>query len=650
MKAPQDSSDGAVVKVSVVIPVYNPGADIGRCIASLLGQTMPSQELEVLFVDDGSTDGTADRLRELATRHAHLQVVTMPNSGWPGKPRNVGLDRARGEYVMFVDQDDALEPESLARQYALGAANGADVVLGKVISNFRGVNHDLYRQDRPACTVFDTGLMNSLTPHKMLRTAFLREQGIRYAEGPRRLEDQLFMTKAYFTARTATVVGSYICYRYQRREDGRNAGSTRIDPEGYFANLREVLDIVDAHTEPGPVRDRFYRRFLRTEMLGRLGGRKLRAPRQAYYEELLVVVRRLMEERFPTSVDAGLGAILRVRAALVRNAPLAEIQAYGRAVDRVRLDVRLVEVQSTAKAGLRLVVEAWLVQGDAPLALEPVPGGGWRLPASLGAGRPAAERVLEPLERITGDVVVTHRTRRDEWFLAGPLRPEVRELDGHGRLTWVGTARLDPSRAAGGRPLRKGLHDLSVRVSAFGLSRNKRLPAADGTVPPVLVEPRGRVDVPYATDAGNFSLRAAAPTAALRTALAAAEVEVRPEGIRLNTGVRWAQRPAAGSLTLTPDGGGTSLTWSAAAVGRGRTWSARPAPVTARPAPGSYRLRLSFEHGSARRRRPVAVDLETAALIGADITRRWRLAALQAAGVQVLRRTQRRLARALHRP
>ncbi|MBA3528324.1 MAG: glycosyltransferase family 2 protein, partial [Propionibacteriaceae bacterium] len=122
-----------LVKVSVIVPVFNPGVYLDPCVRSLLAQSLPPEELELIFVDDGSTDDSPQRLRELAASHSHVRVVTIPNSGWPGKPRNVGTDAARGEYVMFVDQDDALEPESLERMYTLGAANEADAVLGKVI-------------------------------------------------------------------------------------------------------------------------------------------------------------------------------------------------------------------------------------------------------------------------------------------------------------------------------------------------------------------------------------------------------------------------------------------------------------------------------------------------------------------------------------
>ena len=86
-----------MTKVSVIVPVYNPGSDIDDCIESLLGQTLPEDELELIFVDDGSTDGTPARLDELAQRHRHVQVQHIPNSGWPGKPRNVGIDPARAD-------------------------------------------------------------------------------------------------------------------------------------------------------------------------------------------------------------------------------------------------------------------------------------------------------------------------------------------------------------------------------------------------------------------------------------------------------------------------------------------------------------------------------------------------------------------------
>ena len=153
-------------KVSVVVPLYNAGPYAQPCLDSLLGQTLPPGELEILLVDDGSTDDTLARARAVAAEHDHVRVVPIPNSGWPGKPRNVGTDEARGQYVMYVDQDDRVEADALERMHAVGAAIGADVVLGKVMSDFRGVNQEVYREERPSCTVHDAPLIESLTPRE----------------------------------------------------------------------------------------------------------------------------------------------------------------------------------------------------------------------------------------------------------------------------------------------------------------------------------------------------------------------------------------------------------------------------------------------------------------------------------------------------
>jgi glycosyltransferase involved in cell wall biosynthesis len=135
------------VKCSVVVPVYNPGPSLARCVDSLLGQTMRADHYEVIFVDDGSTDGTGARLDALAEAHAdQVRVLHIPASGWPGRPRNVGVDAARGEFVHFVDNDDALASYALEAMYDVAADTGADIVLGRPASDFRLVNYMVYRK------------------------------------------------------------------------------------------------------------------------------------------------------------------------------------------------------------------------------------------------------------------------------------------------------------------------------------------------------------------------------------------------------------------------------------------------------------------------------------------------------------------------
>lgn len=100
-------------KVSVIIPAYNAATWVGRAVDSVLSQTWT--DLEILVVDDGSTDDTRN---VLAGFSPPVQVLTQANAG-PAAARNLGLARATGEYVAFLDADDYWRPEKLARQVAL---------------------------------------------------------------------------------------------------------------------------------------------------------------------------------------------------------------------------------------------------------------------------------------------------------------------------------------------------------------------------------------------------------------------------------------------------------------------------------------------------------------------------------------------------
>ena len=171
------------VKVSVVIPVYNPGTYIEDCVASLRRQSLPPDEFEAIFVDDGSTDDTPARLDALAAEVANITVIHQEASGWSGKPRNVGIAASQGEFVMFVDNDDYLGDEALERMYDYAVANGADVVVGKMAGKGRGVPVELFRRNHPRATVDNAPLIDSLTPHKMFRRAFLDRIGLRFPEG-----------------------------------------------------------------------------------------------------------------------------------------------------------------------------------------------------------------------------------------------------------------------------------------------------------------------------------------------------------------------------------------------------------------------------------------------------------------------------------
>ena len=113
--------------VSVLIPVYNAGDHLGRCLGSLAAQTF--RAFEAIALDDGSKDDSLALLRAFASDHPFLRVETQSNAGAP-TTRNRLMKMARGTFVMFLDDDDTFEPDCIERFVAEAERTGADIVCG----------------------------------------------------------------------------------------------------------------------------------------------------------------------------------------------------------------------------------------------------------------------------------------------------------------------------------------------------------------------------------------------------------------------------------------------------------------------------------------------------------------------------------------
>ncbi|QAY60622.1 glycosyltransferase [Microbacterium protaetiae] len=312
------------IRVSVVVPVYNPGGYVEPLLNSLDRQTLPVDEFEAIFVDDGSTDGTADVLDEWASTRPHVRVIHQENHGWPGQPRNVGIDRARGTYVQFVDQDDWLGDEALERLTAYGDANGSDVVVGKMKGIRRSVPTTIFTRSYPRAEIGVAPVQDSQTPHKMFRRSFLDAIGLRFPEGKRRLEDHLFVTTAYLRADVISVYSDYDCYFHISRDDGGNAGFRSYSPTDYYRNLEDVLDVIDEYLPSGPKKDKFLERWIRTELVGRLRHRSIRQLPRERRSAFFTEISRILRDRIPDSAIRAAHMPLRLPAAIARVATMDE--------------------------------------------------------------------------------------------------------------------------------------------------------------------------------------------------------------------------------------------------------------------------------------------------------------------------------------
>ena len=181
-------------KVSVIIPVYNVEKYLGECLDSVLGQTL--KDIEVLCVNDGSTDGSGGILKCYAKKDSRLKCLEISNSG-AAAARNVGLDSAKGEYAIFLDSDDWFRRAMLAKMFATARRNDCDMVLAGIARHVRTGKSPLVsrpstallNKGRPfagrefADRLFSDGGANPV--NKLCRVSFLKRHGIRFQEIPR---------------------------------------------------------------------------------------------------------------------------------------------------------------------------------------------------------------------------------------------------------------------------------------------------------------------------------------------------------------------------------------------------------------------------------------------------------------------------------
>ena len=212
------------MQVSVVIPVFNVAPYLRQCLDSLVGQTL--KDIEIICVDDGSTDGSGAILDEYAAKDGRVRVVHQANAG-AGAARNAGLARAAGEYLFFCDPDDWADSDMLERMYAKASAAKADVLLtGRVVELGDGecirvtLRKALEQFAGPfeGCALGDW-LFRAVKPSlwdKLFRLDWIRRESVGF-QAIRNHNDWFFTYSAVSSAvRIATLEGAFYHYRNNR--------------------------------------------------------------------------------------------------------------------------------------------------------------------------------------------------------------------------------------------------------------------------------------------------------------------------------------------------------------------------------------------------------------------------------------------------
>jgi CDP-glycerol glycerophosphotransferase len=234
-------------RISVVVPFHNNEDLLGDCLRSIAAQTFG--RLEVIMVDDGSADGSAQVARRQAAADPRFILISVPNGG-PGYARNRGVERATGEFLAFVDADDLLPSHAYEIMLHALEASGSDFVSGGVerigpAGVTRSGLHARAIKDRRTGThisrspelFWDVSVWN-----KLIRRSFWDASGMTFPE-VRSWEDLQAMTRAHVLARAVDVIPDPVYYWRERGRGALSITQSRTDIGNFRDRITALLNI-----------------------------------------------------------------------------------------------------------------------------------------------------------------------------------------------------------------------------------------------------------------------------------------------------------------------------------------------------------------------------------------------------------------------
>ena len=134
--------------VSVIIPCYNVSSYVGRCFQSLVNQTIGLENLQVIFVDDCSTDDTYEKLIRIEQQYPEqVLLIRTETNARQGTARNIGLSYAEGDWITFLDSDDWLEPHAIERLYSIAKESDFEIVVAENVRDPEDSLHYLPKEE-----------------------------------------------------------------------------------------------------------------------------------------------------------------------------------------------------------------------------------------------------------------------------------------------------------------------------------------------------------------------------------------------------------------------------------------------------------------------------------------------------------------------
>ena len=284
-------SQGEGIAVSVIVPIYNAETYLVQMLVSLAAQTL--HNIEVICIDDGSTDGSGAICEKFASVDARFRILHQTNSG-AAVARNRGIGEARGRWLFFADADDFCRPDMLAAMVARGDALDAEIVVaGRYVVDV-GRPKGCAEVQLPKCFSVETGVVDRTSPgfnvfsgpgfapwNKLYNADFVRRTGLRYHQIPS--ADDVFFVLATLLAAKRIALTPVAYYYYRMSIPASQIGQADKTPANFIVALREVRELVAACEEK--VQREFYAAAI-SSCFANLMLRRTKAGRDATYAAL----------------------------------------------------------------------------------------------------------------------------------------------------------------------------------------------------------------------------------------------------------------------------------------------------------------------------------------------------------------------------
>lgn len=245
------------ILVSIIVPVYQAEKYLQKSVETIMQQTL--EDIEIILIDDGSTDKSPAICDELAAKDGRIRVVHKKNAG-QSSARNVGIDMAKGKYIGFMDNDDFLYPEMCERLYENAEEQEADISAcsyttqdenGTVSHNQHDGKKYIYDNKQGVKEFLSRDIVDIYVWTKIYRKDFLNKHQIRFEEG-RSEEDWLFNHLAYFAA-TKSVMENIPVYLYIERKSSTSRTFYKKSPKKYLDDIcYRIRTIEDEVTDKYP--------------------------------------------------------------------------------------------------------------------------------------------------------------------------------------------------------------------------------------------------------------------------------------------------------------------------------------------------------------------------------------------------------------